>query len=157
MYLNDILQAVEACIQARYPGEPVYRDSLPKGFERPSFALECVKEEQADVNIGLVRRSATVSVLCFVEVDAYGDSSREALNQRQEGILAIFGRGALAVGDRSIAVSARKGEGDPTMAAVSAVFAWTDARPGYKDPEAQTPETGGAPLMEHYSISNGKE
>ena len=152
MCVNDILQAIEQRIQARYPGEPIYRDSLPKGFERPSFALECVKEELTDVNIGLVRRSATVSVLCFVDVDAYGDSSREALNQRKDGILAIFGRGVLTVGDRSITVSAQKGEGDPALAAVSAAFTWMDARPGYTDSEAQTPETGGAPLMEHFEI-----
>lgn len=154
MEINDILSAVEAEICKRYPGEPVYWDRLPKGFERPSFSLECTRSESVDVNIGLVRRQAAVLVTCFVEVDSYGDSSRAELNRRQDGVMAIFGAGHLAVGDRHITVSANKGEGAPDDAEVTAIFAWVDARPGDTGLEPD-----GAPVIEHYklNVSNGKE
>ena len=74
---NTLMNAVEAELKRLYPGEPVYYDELPKDFRRPSFTLECQKAEQSDVNIGLVRRSVTLLVTCYVEADAYHDSSRK--------------------------------------------------------------------------------
>ena len=154
-----LMAAVEASIKTRYPEDPVYWDQLPKDFERPSFTLECQKEELSDVNIGLVRRRVTVLVTCYVETDAYYDSSREALNQRMDTVLGLFGRGFLRVEDRSVTVQAGRGTGAPDYAEISAVFDWVDRRPGYQDPEAQTPESGGAPLMEDFAlhVSNGKD
>ena len=67
---NTLMNAVEAALKRLYPGEPVYYDELPKDFRRPSFTLECQKAEQSDVNIGLVRRSVTLLVTCYVEADA---------------------------------------------------------------------------------------
>ena len=156
--LNAILKAVAAAIQSAYPGQPVYWDRLPKDFKRPSFAMECQKDEMADLNIALVRRTVTIQILCFIEVDSYHDSSREALNQRQETVMGLLGQGYLQVGDRALTVQANRGTGDPDWAEVVAVFSWTDERPGYQDPEAQPPQAGGAPLMEHYALNiNGKD
>lgn len=159
MKLNELMAAVEAELGARYPGEPVYWDMMPKEFKRPSFTLECQKEEETDVNIGLIRRTVTLLVTCYVAVDAYGDSSREALNERQEGVQAIFGRGYIPVGGRSLGVQANRGAGSPEVAEVTAVFSWVEARPGYQDPEKPaTPETGGAPVMEQFKLNvSGKE
>lgn len=152
---NDIMNAVKTAIENTYPGEPVYLDRLPKDFQRPSFALELQTETLTDVNIGLVRHSVTVLVTCFVSVDAYSDSSREALNSRQSGILAIFGRGVLQVGDRTPSVAAAKGTGTPDFAEVTAVFSWTDTRPGYVDEDTAPESESGVPLMEHYTLRVG--
>ena len=153
MDANDILQAVEVRISGRFPGEPVYRDLLPKGFQRPSFTLECTKDESADVNIALVRRSVAALVTCYAAVNEYGDSSRAELNSRTDAVLALLGAGPLAVEGRSIQAGAVKGLGSPAAGEVTVVFTWTDVRPGYRDPETATPESGGAPLMEHYAIN----
>lgn len=147
MEVNEILCAVEAGIKTRYPQEPVYWNLLPKGYARPSFTLECTTEEMADVNAGLVRRSATVLATCYADVDDYKDSERRELNARMDAVLALFGSGVCTVGDRSIRVSAAKGIGAPDASEVFAVFTWTDTRPGYKDPEV------GAPVMEHYALN----
>ena len=144
---NTLMNAVEAELKRLYPGEPVYYDELPKDFRRPSFTLECQKAEQSDVNIGLVRRSVTLLVTCYVEADAYHDSSRKALNQRQDTVMGLFAQGFFQVEDRALTVQANRGLGSPDFAEVSAVFQWVDARPGYQDPEAAD-----TPQMEHFAI-----
>lgn len=144
---NTLMNAVEAALKRLYPGEPVYYDELPKDFRRPSFTLECQKAEQSDVNIGLVRRSVTLLVTCYVEADAYHDSSRKALNQRQDTVMGLFAQGFFQVEDRALTVQANRGLGNPDFAEVSAVFQWMDARPGYQDPEAAD-----TPKMEHFAI-----
>lgn len=116
-------------------------------FRRPSFTLECQKAEQSDVNIGLVRRSVTLLVTCYVEADAYHDSSRKALNQRQDTVMGLFAQGFFQVEDRALTVQANRGLGNPDFAEVSAVFQWMDARPGCQDPEAAD-----TPKMEHFAI-----
>ena len=103
---NTLMNAVEAALKRLYPGEPVYYDELPKDFRRPSFTLECQKAEQSDVNIGLVRRSVTLLVTCYVEADAYHDSSRKALNQRQDTVMGLFAQGFFQVEDRALTVQA---------------------------------------------------
>ena len=128
---NTLMNAVEAALKRLYPGEPVYYDELPKDFRRPSFTLECQKAEQSDVNIGL----------------AYHDSSRKALNQRQDTVMGLFAQGFFQVEDRALTVQANRGLGNPDFAEVSAVFQWMDARPGYQDPEAAD-----TPKMEHFAI-----
>ena len=108
---NTLMNAVEAALKRLYPGEPVYYDELPKDFRRPSFTLECQKAEQSDVNIGLVRRSVTLLVTCYVEADAYHDSSRKALNQRQDTVMGLFAQGFFQVEDRALTVQANRGLG----------------------------------------------
>ena len=135
---NTLMNAVEAALKRLYPGEPVYYDELPKDFRRPSFTLECQKAEQSDVNIGLVRRSVTLLVTCYVEADAY---------QRQDTVMGLFAQGFFQVEDRALTVQANRGLGNPDFAEVSAVFQWVDARPGYQDPEAAD-----TPQMEHFAI-----
>ena len=130
---NTLMNAVEAALKRLYPGEPVYYDELPKDFRRPSFTLECQKAEQSDVNIGLVRRSVTLLVTCYVEA--------------QDTVMGLFAQGFFQVEDRALTVQANRGLGNPDFAEVSAVFQWMDARPGYQDPEAAD-----TPKMEHFAI-----
>lgn len=145
--INAIAASLRNALEQRFPGEPVYIDELPQDFQRPSFTLECQKTELTDACAGLVQRTATLLITCFVAVDAYGDSSREALNARQDAVMDIAGQGFLQVGDRAIRVQTGRGRGSPDCAEVQAVFSWFDGRPGYEDPEtAQTPK------MEHFAI-----
>lgn len=153
MKLNALMDAVEAAINARYPGEPVYRDMLPKDFRRPSFTMECQKVERTGVNIGLEQETVTLLVTCYAAVDAYNDSSREELNGRQESIQDIFAAGFLRVEDRRVWVQTDRGTGSPEAAEVTAVFTWMDVRPGYQDPENPGQGPGGAPMMEQFEVN----
>ena len=148
MKTNDIIQAVETAIGRIYPGEKVYKDELPEKFKRPSFALECQKDDWTDAGIGLVRHEMTLCITCFVQVNAYSDSSREALNERQDAVMGIFGQGYLQVGGRALHVQLSQGMGAPDFAEVKAVLSWFDARPGVQDPEEAA-----APRMENYELN----
>lgn len=156
----DLMEAVEAGLNRLYPGEPVYWDYLPKGFERPCFTLECPRTAGTDMNAALVQREADILVTCLAKADAYGDSSRKELTRRQGEVLDLFAQGFLRVKDRAVKVKGEKGEQTPDMAAVTAQFSWADERPGYVDPEVPyAPDDPGAPpganipRMEHFIIN----
>lgn len=153
MDVNVILTAAEVALQEKFPGEPVYWDQLPKEFQRPSFTIEFVKEETVDAAIGLVRRTVEVLVTCYVAVDAYYDSSRKALNQRMDVVMAIFGQGSFPVGDRCLAVQAAKGEGAPDFSEVTLKFSFLDSRPGYMDADTAPESESGVPVMEEYTLN----
>lgn len=152
--LTDLMDTVKARVQGRWPGEEVYTNYLPKDFKRPSFALELQKEETADVNIALVQRTVTLLLTGYVQTDAYGDSDREALNQRMEAACALFAQGCLPVGDRAIQVRTNRGTGAPDFMEVTLVFSWIDARPVFTDPDDPP---GDVPLMEHYEFNISTE
>ena len=154
MKLNTLMDAVKETVERGFPGVPVYTDYLPKDFKRPSFALECRKEETADLNIALVKRTVTVALTCLEAVNDYGDSSREALNGRMDALEDLFARGYLQVEDRAVQVQTNRGTGNPEFAEVQAVLSWSDQRPGWHDPEdPDDPVSAGVPLMEDYQLT----
>lgn len=143
MNSSDVLRLVKETLEQTFQ-EPVYVDQLPKDFARPSFAVELAKTECADLNFFLVRKTATVLITGFVAVDAYHDSSRDALNLRQDQLMHLFAGGRLRVGGIYPAVTANKGTGNPDFLEVQLEFSWNDERPGSPEPEA--------PTMEHYTL-----
>ena len=146
MEISTVMSRVKAMLEETFR-EPVYVDRIPKDFQRPSFAVELQKTEYQDMNLMLVRKTATILITCFVEVDAYYDSSREELNRRQDTVMGLFARGCLDVEDRHPAAMAGRGQGNPDFSEVTLTVTWSDDRPGYAAPE----ET--APLMEHAEVS----
>ena len=150
MTSQALMDAVKGRVQGHWPGEEVYTNYLPKDFKRPSFALELQKEETADVNISLVRRTVALLLTGYVEADAYGDSDREALNQRMEAVCGLFARGYLPVEDRAIQVQTNRGTGAPDFIEVTLIFSWMDGRPAYTDPDVPPSDV---PLMEHYELN----
>lgn len=148
MELETLMAWIEAAIKSQHPGEPVYVDYLPKDFKRPSFALECQKTETTDVNPFLVQRTVIVLLTCFVPVNAYGDSSRKALDQRMDALCARFAQGCFQVNDRAVRVQTDRGTSAPDFAEVTLTFAWLDKRPACKDPNAS-----GIPKMEIFEIN----
>lgn len=150
MTTQALMDAVKARVQGHWPGEEVYTNYLPKDFKRPSFALELQKEETADVNIALVRRTVTLLLTGYVETDAYGDSAREALNQRLEDACGLFAQGYLSVEDRAIRAQTNRGIGAPNFIEVTLIFSWMDGRPAYTDPDIPPSDI---PLMEHCELN----
>ena len=145
MTVQNLMKAVAARVKGCWPGEEVYTNYLPKDFKRPSFALELQKDEWTDVNIALVHRTVTLLLTGFVATDAYGDSDRDALNQRMETACGLFACGALPVEDRAIRVQAVRGTGAPDFFEVTLIFSWIDGRTDTADPDA--------PRMEHFEFN----
>lgn len=150
MTTQALMDAVKARVQEHWPGEEVYTNYLPKDFKRPSFALELQKEETADVNIALARRTVTLLLTGYVETDDYGDSAREALNQRMEDACGLFAQGYFPVEDRAIQVQTNRGTGAPNFIEVTLIFSWLDGRPAFTDPDVPPSDV---PLMEHYELN----
>lgn len=150
MTTQALMDAVKARVQGHWPGEEVYTNYLPKDFKRPSFALELQKEETADVNIALVRRTVTLLLTGYVETDDYGDSAREVLNQRMEDACGLFAQGYFTVEDRAIQVQTNRGTGAPNFIEVTLIFSWLDGRPSHTDPDVPPSDV---PLMEHYQLN----
>lgn len=148
--LNQLMDAVAAEVTAQYPGEPIFTDQLPKDFKRPSFALECQKNETAGLNPFLVQRTVALLLTCFVELNAYHDSSREALNGRMDALCAHFAQGYLRVGDRAVRLQTDRGTSAPDFAGVTLLFSWVDGRSGYQDPNA--PDSG-IPKMRDFAVN----
>lgn len=159
MTTNEVLNAVEARVQAAYPGERIYRDLLPDQFERPSFFLECFRSDTRDVNIGLISVTLTLRITAYGPVDEFHDSSSVVLQDRRDAVEALLQAGALAAGGRCLHPEQVKGVTELDFAQVTAALTYLDSRPGYQDRSAQTPESGGAPLAEHVHIQmkNGKD
>lgn len=156
MDCNDIMRAMEARLKEKYPEDKVYWDRLPKEFSRPSFTLELQKNETADANLFLVRRTAVVLVTIWVEVNAFYDSSREELNDRQDQVLALFSK-PLKVGDRTLLPMVQKGEGTPELSEAAVTFQWMDDRPGFVDEDTAPESESGVPLMEDFALQVGTQ
>lgn len=150
MVVNDILKAVEARLLETFPDEPVYWDSLPNGFQRPSTTLEFQRDTVTDVNFCLVRHEAEMLITCFSKVnDPYHDSSRADLNDRLSRVLGIFHTGNLPVCDRCLTVTAHAGIGTPEYSEVTVRFTWVDGRPGLSE--------SGIPAENYHLNVNGKD
>ena len=153
MTAQALMDAVKASIQGYWPKDPVYTNYIPKDFKRPSFALELQKDDWTDGNLFLIQRSVSLLLSGYVETNAYGDSAREALNQRMESACELFARGWIQVEDRAVHVRTVRGLGAPDFFEITLIFSWLDGRPG------SDPDDGSAPLMEHFvlNISTEKE
>ena len=150
MRVQALMDAETGRIQEKWPGEPVYPNYLPNDFKSPSFTLELQRDEWKDGNIILVQRAVTLLLTGYVEPDPYGDSAREALNQRMETACGLFAQGFLPVGDRAVPVRTVRGNGAPGFFEVTLIFSWMDERPsvsGSDDPSGKTP------MMERYKLN----
>ena len=153
---NDVIQAMQVRLKEQYPQDEVYTDRLPKDFVRPSFTLELQKNDMTDANRFLVKRMAVVLVTCYERVNAFYDSSREAMNRRQDQVLALFSQ-TLRVKGRTLLPTAQKGEGTPGYNEVTVTFAWVDSRPGLVDEDTAPESQSGIPHMADFGLRVGTE
>lgn len=128
-----IFTAVKTLIEAYYPEKTVYTDDIPKSFTRPSYLLEQTNRLETDIGKGLKWVTIELTVTCFTPLDAYSLAKQEDLIAAQAGVMALFARGYIQVGDRAPKVTAAAGE-------VDSLAAYVDVRVEYAD-EARTDTT----------------
>lgn len=97
---NDILDTLEALVGEKFPGEPVYRERTPSGFQRPS-TLIILEPFEGDANFGtgVVELRPVFTLTTFVEVDEYHHSHLRALHRRQMVLTGLFMPGYIRVKD----------------------------------------------------------
>lgn len=126
--VNDILLAVEALTQERFPSLSAYRNVVRKGFKRPSFLTEVGKQTMEDATRWTVDRTAQVKITFFETVDDYHDSQIETLSDRLTVALELFSCAAIQVGDRYLDISATAGEVFNDYAELTFTLSWQDDR-----------------------------
>lgn len=126
--VNDILLAVEALTQERFPSLSAYRNVVRKGFKRPSFLTEVGKQTMEDATRWTVDRTAQVKITFFETVDDYHDSQIETLSDRLTVALELFSCAAIQVGDRYLDIRATAGEVFNDYAELTFTLSWQDDR-----------------------------
>ena len=126
--VNDILLAVEALTQERFPSLSAYRNVVRKGFKRPSFLTEVGKQTMEDATRWTVDRTAQVKITFFETVDDYHDSQIETLSDRLSVALELFSCAAIQVGDRYLDIRATAGEVFNDYAELTFTLSWQDDR-----------------------------
>lgn len=99
---NDIADAVAALVAEKFPGEPLYRDYTPTGFQRPSNLLEISGGKiYPNFSCGSVELRPEITLTTFAEVDPYHQQDADELTRRQMTLLGLFLPGYIRVGDRA--------------------------------------------------------
>ena len=99
---NDIADVIAALIGKAFPGEPVYRDFAPTGFQRPSNLVEMTGGKfYPNVGCGTVELRPRFTLTTFVELDAYHQQDDMELTRRQMLLLGLFLPGYIKVKDRA--------------------------------------------------------
>lgn len=114
-------------MEKAFPGEKLYRDYTPTGFERPSNLVELSGGKFfPNAACGAVELRPKVTLTTFVPVDAYHQQDDQELTRRQMRLLGLFLPGYLKVKDRAAHVL-DEGELENGMdfAAVTATLSYT--------------------------------
>ena len=99
---NDIADAIAALVEQQFPGEPVYRDYTPKGFQRPSTLVELSGGKfYPNFSCGVVELRPKFTLTTFVPVDEYHQQNDLELTRRQMLLLGLFLPGYVKVKDRA--------------------------------------------------------
>lgn len=99
---NDIADRLDELIREKFPGETVYRELVPQGFERPSNLIEqdaCKGVVAYGTQIVELRPVFTLTT--FVEVDEYHHSHLAELHRRRMILTGLLLPGYIKVGDRA--------------------------------------------------------
>ncbi len=125
--LNDIITAAKKAILKKYPGETVYTNAVPSGFQRPSFYIEGTGLTLTPDSCGAAGLTAKIHIVCFENVDAYHNSQIESLNIRQMAVMGLFAPLYLRVGDRALdVIKLEGGAGGQDWADVTVTLAWEE-------------------------------
>lgn len=99
---NDIADAIAGLVEKAFPGEPVYRDYAPTGFQRPSNLVEISGGKfYPNFGCGQVELRPRFTLITFVEVDPYHQQDDMELTRRQMKLMGLFLPGYVKVKGRA--------------------------------------------------------
>lgn len=98
--LQEILAGVDASVKAQWETAPVYHGRRPQKFERLSFLLEGGPITRKEIGGGQTQVVATVRLVAFLPVDAYGNSTPKELEETTDSLVELFEGGYIQVGGR---------------------------------------------------------
>lgn len=99
---NDIADAIAALVEKAFPGEKLYRNYTPSGFERPSNLVEISGGRfSSNASCGAVELRPQFTLTTFVKVDSYHQQDDQELTRRQMLLMGLFLPGYIKVKDRA--------------------------------------------------------
>lgn len=146
MDASDVMARVKAILEETFQ-EPVFVDRLPKDFKRPSFALELQKTEMADLNLVPGQEDDHGADHRFCGCGLLPRQQPGGAGLRQDRVMALFPGPSMEVEGYHPTIAANKGTGAPDFFEVQLAVVWSDARPGFQDPEDS------APPMEDFEVN----
>jgi len=140
---NDIADAIAALVEEAFPGEKLYRDFVPTGFERPSNLLQLLDgKAYPNFSCGSVELRPRFMLSTFVPVDAYDHGDAMDLCRRQMILMGLFLPGYIKVKDRAPHVLDKmEFENDLDAASVIVPFSYTLSRQEFMEIQQQ-PDMG---------------
>lgn len=152
---NDIADAIAALVEKAFPGEPLYRDYTPTGFQRPSNLLELSGGKFfPNAACGSVEIRPQFTLTTFVETDPYHQQENPELTRRQMILLGLFLPGYVKVKDRAPHVlDEGELENGLDYAAVTATLSYTLSREEFM--ELQRAEDMGTLHIRQEVTTNG--
>jgi len=140
---NDIADAIAALVEEVFPGEKLYRDFVPTGFERPSNLLQLLDgKAYPNFSCGSVELRPRFMLSTFVPVDPYDHGETMELVRRQMILMGLFLPGYIKVKDRAPHVlDEMEFENDLDAASVIVPFSYTLSRQEFMEIQ-QLPDMG---------------
>ena len=127
---SRILSEGKALLEERFPGDEVYTNLTPNGFQRPSFLIELGEIHMVDASEDMLRVTMPLVVTAFVAVDSYHNSDMEELLTRMAAVQELFAISGLQIQDRVLHVVGNKAEYNWDFAEVTITLDYLDDRPG---------------------------
>ncbi len=136
---NDIADAVAKLMEEAFPGEKLYRDFVPTGFERPSNLLQLLDgKAHPNFSCGMVEIRPRFMLSTFVPVDPYDHGDAMELTRRQMLLMGLFLPGYIKVKDRAPHVlDEMELENDLDAASIIVPFSYTLDRQDFMELQQQ--------------------
>ena len=104
-----IQDEINRLLVEKYPNFTVYINKIPQDFERPSFAIEFIRNSPEEVNKGIIKEIDYFTITYFAEVDDYYNTDKFNLQNVLVNIQKIFRKGYIKIEDRAIKVKTSSG------------------------------------------------
>lgn len=129
-----ILDALQARVEAVYPGAEHYRGRLEEGFSAPAFSYFLFYQGERKANAATTKRDIEIQLVYHGKTDKYGRENireRERMQTALEGFLCRF---YLEVGDRRLGFRYEWKETEERLA-LYLTFSFLDEAPGGMEAE----------------------
>lgn len=105
---NMIMSAIKEKLSEAFPGEIIYENLTPVGFERPSNMMELtgMSLDPLSMGSGAVNLQYKFKITTYCQVDEVHDSHLPTLDLRCMTIMGAFAAGYVKAGDRAPKVTA---------------------------------------------------
>ena len=135
-----IQDEINKLLVKKYPNFTVYINKIPQDFERPSFAIEFIRNSLEEVNKGIIRETDYFTITYFAELDDYYNTDKFNLQNVLLNIQRVFRSGYIKIEDRAIKVKTSNGGSNDDEIYLDLQFEYYEDREEVKEQEEEIKE-----------------